>query len=462
MSLSDFLRRLVQRFGKSAVIGMASVFICTLAIAGFVQAATTFGGGAGVFQTGPFAAINGAVVLKSGYTSLGSSGTPIPTGYFGTLNATTATISGISTGNLAPSSNNAFDLGTPSTSWRNIYSSGTAILTNITWTNATGSTLAITGTGTTVFGGSVSTTACLVGDGSATSPSMSLASTSTGWFADKTSNPWGYGITVGGSQVMSISSTSTNLMGQASSATNKNLVFTSPNMSKNILGGIGFPATTYAGWSAISATNFGFRQFSVSNADSDASNLVGLVGATSVSAGVPITFSVLKWDGSTGGTKLNNNEKAFKFDNGLGGASTLMLMTSSGTIMGSSGVPSSTFQIISPAGTVNSGFIIGASSTANTVIAITNMVGGSASLDFGATAAGTSEDLTISVPGAVDGDICTRGVPNALASVANTDITCFVSSSNTVTVRRSCDNLVSPCTDPAAATVWVKTEHPRQ
>lgn len=336
---------------------------------------------------------------------------------------------------------------------------------NLTWINATGTNttstnLAVTGTGTTTFGGAVSTTACLVADGSAASPSMSLASTSTGWYADKTSNPYGFGITVGGNQVMSMTSTGTRLMSGAGTATDKTLAFTDPDYTKNILGSAGLDPTTYAGWARISSSNFGFRQFGLSLTDSDAYNMVGFVGATSVSTGFPMTLSAIKWDGGTGSVKLNNNENVFRINNGLSGSvSTLMTMTSSGTIMGTSGSPSSTLQVIAPAGATNGGFMIGASSTANAVVRVTNVPGKSSSLDFGATAANSYEDLTISVPGAVDGDVCSRGAPNALASAANTTITCFVSSADTVTVRRVCNEPSSACSDPAAATVWVKVEH---
>ena len=75
-----------------------------------------------------------------------------------------------------------------------------------------------------------------------------------------------------------------------------------------------------------------------------------------------------------------------------------------------------------------------------------------ASLDFGATSANTCDDLTITVTGAADSDTCALGVPNALASGANTSLNCFISASNTVTVRR-CNSATGAAADPAAATV---------
>lgn len=57
-----------------------------------------------------------------------------------------------------------------------------------------------------------------------------------------------------------------------------------------------------------------------------------------------------------------------------------------------------------------------------------------ATLDFPNTAAQTSADLTISVPGAVLGDIVAVGVPNASVN-ANSCFTAWVSAANTCTIR---------------------------
>lgn len=58
------------------------------------------------------------------------------------------------------------------------------------------------------------------------------------------------------------------------------------------------------------------------------------------------------------------------------------------------------------------------------------------SLSFPSTAASSYSDLTITVTGAVTGDVCSVGVPLA-AQVVNTSCTCFVSAADTVTVRFS-------------------------
>lgn len=85
---------------------------------------------------------------------------------------------------------------------------------------------------------------------------------------------------------------------------------------------------------------------------------------------------------------------------------------------------------------------------------ITKHLSGTASLDFGATAATTCDDLNVTVTGAADGDTVSIGVPTALASDAFTSFSGFVSAANTVTVRR-CDVTGTAASNPAAATVRV-------
>jgi len=76
-----------------------------------------------------------------------------------------------------------------------------------------------------------------------------------------------------------------------------------------------------------------------------------------------------------------------------------------------------------------------------------------ASLDFGNTAPSTSTDLTITVTGAVDGDVVSIGVPNG-STLSNGVFTAWVSAANTVTVRfTNTDALAS--LDPASGTFKV-------
>ncbi len=79
---------------------------------------------------------------------------------------------------------------------------------------------------------------------------------------------------------------------------------------------------------------------------------------------------------------------------------------------------------------------------------------GSASLNFGNTAAGASSDLTITVTGAAVGDVVTLGVPNGSVG-GNGVFTAWVSAANTVTVRFTNTNLVAAI-DPASGTFNVK------
>jgi hypothetical protein len=81
------------------------------------------------------------------------------------------------------------------------------------------------------------------------------------------------------------------------------------------------------------------------------------------------------------------------------------------------------------------------------------ILSGSATLNFGSTAAQTSADLTITVTGAADGDVVSVGVVNASTN-ANSSFTAFVSSANTVTVRFN--NYSAGAIDPASGTFNVK------
>jgi len=76
---------------------------------------------------------------------------------------------------------------------------------------------------------------------------------------------------------------------------------------------------------------------------------------------------------------------------------------------------------------------------------------GSATLDFGSTAANSETDLTITVTGAADGDVVSLGVPNASATTGT--FFAWVSAANTVTVRFH--NGSGGSVDPASGTFKV-------
>lgn len=80
---------------------------------------------------------------------------------------------------------------------------------------------------------------------------------------------------------------------------------------------------------------------------------------------------------------------------------------------------------------------------------------GTASLNFGATAAGACDALTVTVTGAATGDNVILGIPATLAGAdAYQHFWSYVSAANTVTVKR-CNptNATTALSDPAAATV---------
>ena len=93
--------------------------------------------------------------------------------------------------------------------------------------------------------------------------------------------------------------------------------------------------------------------------------------------------------------------------------------------------------------------------------AFANVYTGSASLNFGATAAGTCDSLTVTVTGAASGDSVSLGIPSALAAAdAYQSFQAYVSATNTVTVKRcNLTNATTALSDPAAATVKVIVTH---
>jgi hypothetical protein len=136
-------------------------------------------------------------------------------------------------------------------------------------------------------------------------------------------------------------------------------------------------------------------------------------------------------------------------------ASTGLVFSGRGTIVdsGSGGIAlnasgSNQNISLSPSGT--GGVVIGGGT------GITEHLSGTASLDFSALAANSCEVLTLTVPGAADGDTAVLGIPNALADIdggiERTTFFGWVSADNTVSVRR-CNVTGSSTADPAAATV---------
>jgi hypothetical protein len=87
--------------------------------------------------------------------------------------------------------------------------------------------------------------------------------------------------------------------------------------------------------------------------------------------------------------------------------------------------------------------------------AIKKVLTGTASVDFTALAAGACENLTITVTGAADGDPVYVGIPAAAwATTEYATINYFVSSANTVTVKRcNLTNATTALSNPAPVTI---------
>lgn len=106
-----------------------------------------------------------------------------------------------------------------------------------------------------------------------------------------------------------------------------------------------------------------------------------------------------------------------------------------------------------------SGLLTTQANVGNGTSTIKKVISMGATLDFGNSVAAGSQDLTISVPGAVDGDVVDLGVPNAVAaSSAGQTFSGFVSAPGVVTVRRNC-SLAGGCGDPPAGKFRVQVNH---
>ncbi|MGV3768141.1 MAG: hypothetical protein ACO1NW_18560 [Chitinophagaceae bacterium] len=101
-----------------------------------------------------------------------------------------------------------------------------------------------------------------------------------------------------------------------------------------------------------------------------------------------------------------------------------------------------------PAGTISDSILVkGANNVIKTIAA--PFINTSGTLDFPATASGESQDLTLSLSGAVPGDCVLLGTP-PVSVLANSSFSAFVSAADTVTVRFS--NHGSSSANPASGT----------
>lgn len=161
------------------------------------------------------------------------------------------------------------------------------------------------------------------------------------------------------------------------------------------------------------------------------SGLIRYIGTTDVNFTMPLYASVPFEQGTTIGV---NNQSSFNIT---------LVMT--GTTGGGH-----TYNVIAPGQTatlVNGGVnvwdILGTTPTS---------LSGSATLDFGSTAAGAVSNLTITVTGAAVGDVVSLGAP---AIPDKGTYFAYVSATNTVTVRYA-NNDLTTAKDPASGTFKVK------
>lgn len=107
---------------RNIVLGALAAFITTLGVAAWATAQ--------VGSISLFKLVGGTAIqpIRDTFT-IGSNAERIAHGYFDNLTATTATITGISAGDILPSANNTYDVGAYGSAWKDIYASGT-VLTN--------------------------------------------------------------------------------------------------------------------------------------------------------------------------------------------------------------------------------------------------------------------------------------------------------------------------------------------
>ncbi|HNA25155.1 MAG TPA: hypothetical protein PLI01_00340 [Nitrospira sp.] len=172
---------------KKILYSLLTLFsVAIMVIAGGVQYANSQtlspGGGTGVLQPGLFYLKNGAILTTNPAYTIGSATNPIAAGYFTFLSAATASISGIGTGDMLPSANNTFSLGSATRTWANLYLgtnayvSGTINTNNLIWTNATGTNT----TSTNLFATRLLFTNA-TGSGALQAQSVSSTSATTSW-----------------------------------------------------------------------------------------------------------------------------------------------------------------------------------------------------------------------------------------------------------------------------------------
>lgn len=123
--------------------------------------------------------------------------------------------------------------------------------------------------------------------------------------------------------------------------------------------------------------------------------------------------------------------------------------------IGSSDVPTSGMEL----DVEGDAYVRGNLSVGTSTSAVSLMLTASPTLNFPSTSSNSGEDLTTTVTGAVEGDICTVGYTDASVTFANNDTTysCWVSAANTVKIRFLNTGLGAH--NPASATYKILVVH---
>jgi len=212
----------------------------------------------------------------------------------------------------------------------------------------------------------------------------------------------------------------TSLMGAAYGATALPFVF------------IGTAGTSSAGGVAARLTNTTTNGYSIFVFNETNSTL---------SPGYILRYNSSYGSGLSGSMEYFSSAKANHVNTGMGvgvAAATAVLHLKAGTATASTAplkLTSGTNLTTAEAGAVEydgTEFYATNSTASRTIIA--RVLKGSATLDFGSTAAGAVTDLTITVTGAADGDVVSLSVPNTSQTTTGS-FSAWVSATNTVTVR---------------------------
>jgi len=202
--------------------------------------------------------------------------------------------------------------------------------------------------------------------------------------------------------------------------------------------------------------------------------LVGYHGGTSPTTAA-INLVGYKWNGATSRTGLSGSELILQISGGIG--TPVMTVQGNGNtfIGGSTTTPTARLQLAAGTATASTAPLKLTSGTnlttaeagameyngtnlffspSTTRYTVDLSLTGSATLDFGSTAAGGVTDLTITVTGAADGDVVSLGVPNGSMPVSGS-FSAWVSATNTVSVRYANNDLTN-ARDPASGTFKVR------